>query len=111
GFLVLEIDGRIAGSCWTKIHDHDHDHEPPVGEIYVISVDPDFQGRGLGTELVLVGLEHLSDQGIETGMLYVDASNEAAVSLYKKLGFEVDHVDRAYVGDVPAAPAPAPAPA
>jgi mycothiol synthase len=101
GFLVHEIDGHIAGSCWTKVHADD----PPIGEIYVISVDPSFQGRGLGRELVLTGLEHLASLGIDTGMLYVDAANNPAVRLYEKLGFEVDHVDRAYTGDIaPAGP-------
>ena len=97
GFLLHERDGRLAGFCWTKVH---AGHEPPLGEIYVIATDPDFQGLGLGRQLVLAGLEHLARQGLTTGMLYVDAVNKSAVNLYVDLGFVVDHIDRAYVADV-----------
>jgi mycothiol synthase len=96
GFLLHERDGRVAAFCWTKVHDGEH----PLGEIYVIGVDPDFQGTGLGRALVLAGLDHLSATGLKTAMLYVDADNAPAVGLYYALGFEVDHVDRAYTGDV-----------
>ena len=104
GFLLHERDGRLAGSCWTKVHadaDHHHPAAAGLGEIYVVAVDPDFQGQGLGRRLVLAGLDTLARRGIATGMLYVDASNAGAVRLYEDLGFTVDHVDRSYVGEVP----------
>ena len=101
GFLVLEVAGRLAGSCWTKVH---ADVDPPMGEIYVISVDPDFHGRGWGRALTRAGLDWLGGTGLTVGMLYVDGANAAAVSLYRSMGFTVDHVDRAYVKSVAAAP-------
>lgn len=99
GFLLHEIDGELAGFCWTKIQDDEHG-DGEIGEIYVIAVNPDFQGRHLGTELVLAGLEHLADAGLTKAMLYVDSENSEARRLYFALGFEDDHVDRAYTGDI-----------
>ncbi len=84
----------IDAWCWTKIH---NDTQPPMGEIYVIGVDPSAQGRGLGRRLAIDGLSWLASRGLGTGMLYVDADNDAARSLYASLGFAEDHRDRAYV--------------
>jgi mycothiol synthase len=98
GFLLHERDGRLAGFCWTKVH-LGEDGRPELGEIYVIAVHPDFHGLGLGRHLTVAGLAHLA-RTTDTGMLYVDASNEPAIGLYRTLGFTVHHTDRAYVGDV-----------
>jgi mycothiol synthase len=99
GFLLHEIDGRLAAFCWTKVH---ADHDPPLGEIYVIAVDPAFHGRGLGRAMTVAGLRSLAARDITVGMLYVDAANVPAVSLYYDLGFTVHEVQRAFVLDPPA---------
>ena len=96
GFLVADRpDGNgLLGSCWTKI---DRTSEPVLGEIYVISVDPELHSQGWGRALTVAGLQWMANQGISVGMLYTTASNTAAVKLYESLGFAVDHVDRSYL--------------
>ena len=74
-----------------------------IGEIYVIAVDPDFQGLGLGSQLTLAGLASIAARGIDIGMLYVDGDNTAAMATYRSLGFTVHRTDRAYTADVAAA--------
>jgi len=97
GFLLYEEHGRLAGFCWTKVH---RDGPAPIGEIYVVAVGRDFSGHGLGRQLVLAGLDYFSARGIGEAMLYVDADNPRAVKLYVDLGFTVNHIDRAYTGDI-----------
>ena len=88
GFLLaFDADG-LAGFCWTKVHDG-RPATAALGEIYVIGVDPDHQGTGLGRALTVGGLEHLArDRGCPTGMLYVDGANPPALGLYRALGFD-----------------------
>ena len=97
GFL-LAVDGdELAGFCWTKLHAPTSLEPTSLGEIYVIGVDPDHQARGLGRALTVAGLEDLhARRHAATGMLFVDAANRRAVSLYEDIGFRRHRVDRAY---------------
>lgn len=92
GFLLIEQAGRLAASCWTR--EHCRADGERLGEIHVISVDPDQQGRGLGAVAVTLGLDHLWRAGITKAMLYVDGASTAAVALYRRLGFETARCDR-----------------
>lgn len=94
GFRIHEVDGEIAAFCWTKVH---AEEDPVAGEVYVIAVDPDFHGRGLGRALTLAGYQHLASTGITWGTLYVDADNTPAVTLYKDIGLEIGVVRRLYL--------------
>jgi mycothiol synthase len=95
GFRLYEHDGRLAAFCWTKVH---REMTPPVGEIYVIGVDPDLHGRGLGRELTLAGLDWMVEHGLESAMLYVDSGNTPAVRLYERLGFAITRSRFAFAG-------------
>jgi len=96
GFRLHERGGKLAAFCWTKVHS---DTSPPMGEIYVIAVDPAFHGHGLGKALTIAGLDHLAGHGLTVGMLHVDGANSAALGMYERLGFTVHHADHAYVAD------------
>ncbi len=88
GFLLAEVNDQIIGAHWTKVHGHvDHHDHDTIGEVYVLAVDPSAQGRGLGRTLLLLGLQHLRDCGLSQAMLYVDAANTGAITLYEGAGF------------------------
>ena len=98
GFLLaVDADDRLLGFHWTKVHgDGGHSHEP-IGEVYVLGVDPSARGMHLGAALTLAGLRHLRDRGLRQVMLYVEADNDAAVRVYRDLGFTRWDTDVSYV--------------
>lgn len=91
GFFLAERGDELIGFHWTKVHAKEQ-----LGEVYVVGVRPGAQGGGLGKALTAVGLRHLAASGVPTAMLYVDADNKAAVSVYERLGFVTHETDLMY---------------
>lgn len=90
GFLLAFDDEGLAGFHWTKVH------HGSIGEVYVLGVAPRAQGTGLGSALTGAGLAYLKTRGLTEVMLYVDSSNEAAVSMYTRMGFRCADCDVQY---------------
>ena len=96
GFFLAEREGRLAGFHWTKVHPDGGTGGTPLGEVYVVGVDPGQQGGGLGRALTLAGLRHLRDRGLAEVLLYVDEDNTAAIRMYAALGFSRWSTDAMY---------------
>ncbi len=88
GFLLaVDPQDRLLGFHWIKVQ------PAGPGEVYVLGVDPDAQGTGLGGALITAGLEHLRERGLAEVMLYVESDNATALRIYRKLGFVHHHTD------------------
>ena len=102
GILVHQgDDDRLDGFCWTRVHprgDPAADDagandsgvgDPTLGEIWVIAAHPERHGTRLGPALVAAGLDHLSDRGLRTAVLYTEEDNLPARRMYERMGFSV----------------------
>ena len=67
--------------------------------ISTIAVDPGLRGQGIGELLLSHALDGARNLGAEMATLEVRASNEAAINLYRKFGFQVVGRRAAYYRD------------
>lgn len=86
--LVAETKEKIMGAVWVRMmNDYGHvDDETPS---FAISLYEEYRHLGIGTALMRAMLQLLKDKGYKQTSLSVQKENYA-VSMYKKLGFEVD---------------------
>jgi mycothiol synthase len=80
--VARDGDDRIGGFAWMKCIPF------RPAELYVIAVDPNVIGTGLGRRLVRAGFEHtVKHHDTTTAMLFVELGNQRARSLYRSMGF------------------------
>lgn len=84
-FLIAEVNGLLAGCGVGLVR---RGRRRLSGRIYDVAVNPAFRGRRLGTKLTQGVLEELCRRGTHRVYLEVRADNDAAVRLYRSLGFQ-----------------------
>jgi mycothiol synthase len=88
-FLIFDSD-KPVGYCWTRIEVWEKQAPGEgTGRIYMLGVDPDYRGRGLGRQLLLAGLSYLRNKSFRVAVLTVDSENKAARALYGSVGFRL----------------------
>lgn len=85
-----ERSTTLAGFHWTKCPTSQLVNvERILGEIYVVGLADNMRGAGLGKPLTLAGINFMQRNGVDQVILYVEADNAPAISVYEKLGFAV----------------------
>lgn len=94
---VVLVDGAPAGWVCTRLHPEDH-----MGEVYVLAVDPQHQGKGLGRALLQHSIERARSSGMRMMMVETgdDPGHAPARHLYEGSGFERWPVAR-YFKEIP----------
>ena len=62
-------------------------------ELCRMAVDPDFQGKGIGKKLLEKAIDLAKEASYDSIILYSNTQLEAAVHLYKKLGFSPEALE------------------
>jgi len=81
-FLVAEVGGEVVGSVMGGYDGH-------RGSAYYLGVHPDYRGRGIANALINRLEKKLIARGCPKINLMVRAENDAVVSMYEKLDYEI----------------------
>ena len=89
-YYVAELDGKIIACMGARTAEWFEDYyeaEKKSAYIEVVAVDPDYQGRGIGTKLFAKLIDRLDNIGVKSNCLHVHPSNTPAIEFYKHFGF------------------------
>ncbi len=83
-YLGIRHEGRLVAMAGERLR------APGWTEVSAVCTDPDFRGRGLGARLSLAVAAGILSRG-DLPFLHVQETNNAAIRLYERLGFELSH--------------------
>ena len=99
--LVAEVDGRVVAlTSFGRSYDTDLPLHPPadepvrIAELYLLYVDPDHWGTGVGRRLHDAALTTLADHDFTSARLWVVCGNERAQRFYRAQDWSRDRVIR-----------------
>jgi len=102
-FIVAEESGKMAGYIMCRIEvglsNYGFGGLIRKGHVVSIAIMPNSRRRGVAQALIKRALEGMEYYKAKQCFLEVRVTNEAAVSLYKKLGFEVTRTINGYYSD------------
>jgi ribosomal-protein-alanine N-acetyltransferase len=102
-FVVAEEDGKIVGYIMCRIEvglsNFVLSGVVKKGHVVSVAVLPEHRRKGVGKALVIKALEGMRDYGAKQCYLEVRVTNQEAISLYKKLDFEVARTIHGYYAD------------
>jgi GNAT superfamily N-acetyltransferase len=83
-YLGIRAGGRLVAMAGERLR------LPGWTEVSAVCTDPAFQGQGLGARLTMAVAAGILERG-DLPFLHAAETNERAIRLYARLGFELDH--------------------
>lgn len=102
-FIICEESGQIEGYIMCRIEvglsNYGFSGLVRKGHVVSIAVLPQFRHRGVAQAIIKKALEGMDYYKAKQCFLEVRVTNDVAISLYKKLGFEVTRTINGYYSD------------
>jgi ribosomal-protein-alanine N-acetyltransferase len=102
-FIVAEEDGKITGYIMCRIEvglsNFGFGGLVRKGHVVSIAVLPQARRKGVAQGVINGALEGMEYYKAKQGFLEVRVTNDAAITLYKKLGFEITRTINGYYSD------------
>lgn len=82
GIFVAEVDGEIVGYVTTDVNP-----KSKIGDIPNFAVEPQFQRRGIGRQLLETALAYLKQSGMLHARIATLEQNQIGAEFYPRMGF------------------------